>query len=272
MKNRFQIVPIGILISCYLFLSSCNQEITLVLPVYTPKMVLEFYLEEGKPLSCLLQESINYTDTALFNLIDDAVIVVSYNGQSDTLKNQIYFDRKFGKVYNYYNPKIFRSAENVTYSVTVKDPSGRVMTGSTMLNEKVPIDSIVYKFNSKNIAATGLVFTDKGSSKDYYRIVAFKDSVLIEEENVWDIRFSDVFFNGEQFNFFTGNDFYIGDTVVGRLYHLTEAHHNFVQSVSSAESSNGNPFGQPANIISNVTGGIGVFTIVNYSEEKLVIK
>jgi hypothetical protein len=53
---------------------------------------------------------------------------------------------------------------------------------------------------------------------------------------------------------------------------LTEEHHNFKESVNNAQSSNGNPFGQPANIITNLTGGLGIFTALNFSEKNIVIK
>lgn len=255
-----------------LVLSGCRKEIKLNLPTYEPKMVLEFYLEDNKPLSCLLQESINFTDTAQFKLIENALIVLSYNGEKDTLLNTFYFDPKFQKVYNYHNPKIMHLQPNVEYEVYVRDSQGREMTGKTRLNNQVPIDSLVYNFNASNKAAVGLIFSDNGNTKNQYRIVAFPEAPIVNEDSVWDITFSDNLFNGEQFSFYTGYAFNTGDTVIGRLYHLTEEHSKFTESVNNAQSSNGNPFGQPANIISNLTGGIGIFTTLNYAEKKLVIQ
>ncbi len=67
------------------FLIGCRKEIKPNLPVYEPKLVLEFYLENNKTLNCLLQESINYTDTSRFKLIDNALVILRYNGLRDTL-------------------------------------------------------------------------------------------------------------------------------------------------------------------------------------------
>lgn len=251
---------------------SCNKEIDLALPVYEPKMVLEFYLEDNRPLNCLLQESINFTDTTRFNLIEDALIVLSYKGTKDTLRNGFNFNLTFGKIYNYFNPKIIKLEPNVVYEVYVKDKKGREMRGKTQWNASVPIDNLVYNFDASEKATVGMIFNDQGSSKNYYRIIAFKDSLFIRDDAIWDITFNDNLFNGEQFSFYTGYAFQKGDSITGRLYHLTDEHYRFTQSANNAQSSNGNPFGQPANIISNVEGGLGIFTTLQYTEKKVGIR
>jgi hypothetical protein len=253
-------------------LTGCNKEIQLDLPEYEPKMVLEFYLENNLPLKCLLQESIKYTDTARFKLIDNALIVMSHEGIKDTLVNTLYLDPKFEKIYNYFNPKIMQLKPDIDYEVYVRDSKGREMSGKTRLNNTVPIDSLVYTYNADNKASVGLLFSDNGNTKNYYRIVAYKDSSVLKEDAVWDIRFSDNLFNGKQFSFYTGYAFNPGDTITGRLYHLTEEHNKFAESVNDARASNSNPFGQPANIISNVTGGMGIFTTIRYAEKKTIIR
>jgi hypothetical protein len=255
-----------------LLAAGCSKEIQLDIPTYEPKMVLEFYLEDNKSLNCVLQESINFTDTTRYQLIDGALIVLSYNGTKDTLFNRFNFDFKFQKIFNYHNPKKIKLQPNTDYEVYVRDGLGREMRGKTRLNNIVQIDNLVYNYNNNNDAAVGLIFNDNGASKNYYRIVAYKDAVRINENDVWDITFDDNLFNGEQFSFYTGYAFSKGDTITGRLYHLTEEHHLFTESVNNAQSSNGNPFAQPANIISNLSGGIGVFTTLSYAESIVIVK
>jgi hypothetical protein len=252
--------------------TGCTRDIELDLPEYKPKMVLEFYLENNRPLHCLLQESIPFTDTAQFKLIDQALVVLSYGGIKDTLINTIYVDTFYQKIYNYYNNKTIQLQPNLDYELYVKDAQGRELTGKTRLIQEVPIDTLVYNYNSDNKAAAGLVFTDDGTTKDYYRIVAFNGSPGENSDDLWDITFTDVLFNGSQFSFYTGYSFDPGDTITGRLYHLTEEHYNFAQSVNNAQSSNGNPFGQPANIVTNLTGGIGIFTTLIHSEKKVIVQ
>jgi hypothetical protein len=254
------------------FFSGCSKEIQLNLPEYKSRMVLEFYLENNNSLSCLLQESINYTDTAQFSLINDALIVLSYNGVKDTLANTFHIDPFFQKVYNYHNPKIINLEPDTEYEVYVRDAEGREITGKTRLNKPVDIDELVYNYDASNKAAVGLIFNDEGNAKNYYRIVAFEDKTSINPDSIWDITFDDNLFNGNQFSFYTGYAFDPGDTITGRLYHLTEEHHKFAESVNNAQSSNGNPFGQPANIISNLSGGIGIFTTLNYTGKKVILQ
>jgi hypothetical protein len=272
LKNKLMQLNFIMTLSITSLLSGCNKEIQLDLPEYESKMVIEFYLENNQPLKCLLQESINYTDTARFKLINNSLIVLSYEGVKDTLVNRLYIDSQFQKIYNYFNPKILQLKPDADYEVYVKDSKGREMRGRTRLNSLVPIDTLVYNYNADNKASVGLVFNDNGSTKNYYRIVAFKDSSVLDEDDVWDIRFTDILFNGKQFSFYTGYAFSPGDTITGRLYHLTEEHNNFAESVNDARASNSNPFGQPANIISNLTGGIGIFTTVRYAEKKIIIR
>jgi hypothetical protein len=258
-----------LLLSCC-FLVACSKAIDLNLPVYEPKMVVEFYLEDKQPLRCLLQESVTYTDTKPLQLIDGALVVLSYQGKNDTLTNQRLLDRKLGKAYNYANTKLFRAQLDVVYELYIKDKQGREMRGKTQFLRIVPIDSLVYKFKKDSVSVS-MLFKDPAQEVNYYRLVAYPEREVIVEEGSWDISLRDLIFNGQTFSFFTGYTFSKGDTVVGRLYHLTANHFEFTESVQNAQTANGNPFAQPANIRSNVVGGLGIFTAITFDEQKLVI-
>ena len=52
-----------VIMVCFLF--SCDKVVEVDLPEYEHELVLEMYLEKGKPLRCLLTESLPYTDTAI---------------------------------------------------------------------------------------------------------------------------------------------------------------------------------------------------------------
>ena len=163
-----------LLLSISFFVIGCNKEIDLNLPEYEPKLVLEFYLENNTSLRCLLQESTMYTDTSQLRLVNDATVIVSYNGIQQTLVKSMFIDPRFDKIYNYYNPHIIQLQPNTEYEVYVKDGKGRELRGKTRLNSLVPIDSLVYNFNASNKAAAGLLFKDDSRTKNYYRIVALK--------------------------------------------------------------------------------------------------
>jgi hypothetical protein len=264
--------PIVLTLFILLINFGCQKTIQLNLPTYEPKLVLEFYLQDNQPLVCLLQESVNYTDTTKVKLIDNALIILSYNGVNDTLFNRPYFDQKFGKYYNYSNSKKIKLLPNIEYEVYVNNGKGKEMRGKTRIKDIVPIKNLTYKYDdSENVSAI-LVFEDNEKTADYYILAMFRNTPSIGTGVLRDARFNDILFNGKQFNFNTGFSYGTGDTITGRLYHLTEEHYNFAESVSNAQSANGNPFGQPANIISNVSGGLGIFTTLNYDEKVVIIQ
>jgi len=263
---------ISLLFFVLLISFGCQKSIPLNLPKYEPKMVLEFYLQDEQPLTCLLQESINYSDTAKLKLIDNALIVLSYNGINDTLFNRPYIDQKLGKFYNYSNPKKIKLLPNITYNVYVKDAIGRELRGQTRVKEIVPIQNLTYQYNESSKVKAIMSFNDEVSTNNYYILVTFRNTPFLGKGKLRDIRINDILFNGKPFSYDTGFNFEKGDTITGHLYHLTDEHYQFAESVSNARGANGNPLAQPANIISNVTGGIGVFSTLNYDEKVVIIE
>lgn len=260
------------LFGCLLLLSSCSQTVELNLPKYTPKLTVEFYLENGKPLRCLLQESLNYTDDRIINLVENAVVTLTYNGIIDTLQNTFFLDSAFNKIYNYYNPKILTLQTGVEYRLYIRDKEGKELFGSASYVHPVKIDTAVYDFNPQNLARIGLLFVDEPSLMNYYRIVAFPADSIVDQEDTWSFITTDDLFNGQRFSFFTGFGFRNAQKVKARLYTMSKAHYDFSQSVATARQSNFNPFGQPAPIISNVTGGLGIFTALSYDEVEVIIQ
>lgn len=254
-----------------ILLTACNQVVELNLPKYENQLVMEFYLEDGLPLRAAIQESINYTDTALISIVSNALVVLSYNNQNDTLLNAFEFDSRLGKVYNYTNPKIMQLQENVTYSVYVKDQIGRELRGTTTYKKPIVIDSAFFRYNDAGKASAVAVFQDPANETNYYRLLSFKDSIVPTSGDRWDARFRDITFNGEQFSFNTGFSYLPGDTVISTLYSLTPEHYFFSESAGAARGANFNPFGQPAAIKSNVTGGIGIFTTLSYDRRIMIV-
>jgi hypothetical protein len=254
-----------------LLITACNQNIDLKLPTYEPKLVLEFYLEDKMPIRCLLQESVSYTASATPRLIENALVILSYEGTQDTLLNIPFFDENTEKLYNYTNPKIFQAQADVLYEVYVKDTEGREMRGQTRFITPIPIDSLVYRANAIDSISAGLIFTDPLSEANFYRLIAYEERADFKIENSSDIQLRDIAFEGQQFSFFTGPNFARQDTIIGRLYHLTKEHYDFVESAQNARVANGNPFAQPADIRSNVSGGLGIFTSINFDEKRIII-
>ncbi|MCB0376294.1 MAG: hypothetical protein KDD04_10275, partial [Sinomicrobium sp.] len=75
--------------------------------------------------------------------------------------------------------------------------------------------------------------------------------------------------------FGTGYEFDFGNTVINTLFHIDRSYFEFLESVNNAVQSNGNPFGQPNPINSNLGGtarSIGIFTGLAYTREQTFIE
>lgn len=258
---------------CFLALTSlaCQQTVELDLPAHKSQMAVEFFLEEGQPLRCLLQESVSFTAPPVNPLISNALVVVSYNGISDTLKNTPFVDTMTRKIYNYFLPKNITPQLNTTYQLYIRDTKGRVITGSTQFINPIKIDKYDYVFNAKDSVSAGIFFSDPVGKKNYYRAVAYKQRPRIEINERADLDLPDTAFEGTQFGFYTDYVFAKDDTLSMRLYSLLPEHFDYIESVEDAVRANANPFAQPAPIRSNVQGGLGIFTTLNYDEKRDII-
>ena len=53
------------------------------------------------------------------------------------------------------------------------------------------------------------------------------------------------------------------DTVIVHLYHINKEWYDFLITVRKAKAGSSGPFVEPVNVISNVEGGLGIFTTLN---------
>jgi hypothetical protein len=231
------------------------------------------YLEQGKPLRCLLVESLPYTDTAINKAVNDAIVVFSDGIKNDTLSYKINQDPVTGRSYNYLHPKILQADSTKIYSLTVTGRDKKI-TGKTTFSQKIiTIDSLEFKKSmiQEDSFSVGMVISDPAETENYYRFLIGK-SIYHFATNPTDFRINDQAFNGKPFSFFSEANFAKNDTVIIRLYSLRKDHYEYLESIGDARRSNFNPFSQPSRIKSNVTGGLGIFTSIRYSERKGIVR
>lgn len=262
-----------LVILAFLLHSSCDKVVEVNLPAYEQELVVEMYLEKGKPLRCLLIESLPYTDTAINKPVNNALVVVSDGSRNDTLKPQINQDPQTGRYFNYYNPRLVDGDPDRIYKLTITGNDKQVISSTRFSEEKISFDSLVVRESQveADSFSVGLVFTDPPEKENYYRMF-FGNTVNFTSDDPTDVRLNDVAFNGKRFSFFSEPDFARNDTVVVRLYSLSKEHYEYLESSGNARRSNFNPFSQPGRIKSNISGGLGIFTPVVYSERTVVIR
>jgi hypothetical protein len=251
---------------------SCNLEkdINLVLPELKPQLVAECYLEPGQPYRLALTESTSFLADPQPVIVKDATVVIFYKGKPDTLQYEPIFDTVQKKAYTHTSKTIMTGEPGDVYTLQITDKKGRTLTGTTTVLAPVPIDTVEFTYNNKNKAFLVAKFMDPGETKNYYFFSVHKGDLNKRAET--DYPADDALNNGKLYAFGTGYDFQKNDTVQVTLYHIDKPYYEFLNSVDNARDANGNPFAQPAGVKSTVQGGLGVFTNLVYSRQKIILE
>lgn len=272
-----------IIITLFTIFTACNleKEIEIDLPDYESRPVVECYLEPGQPFALSLSRSASYFDTFPsldFSflqkvLISDAKVSINYNGKTYELKNQFFLNPTTQKVYNYFNSEFVPTDFDNNFDLKITLADGKTIEATTRLLQKIPIDSIVVQFEEDDTLSRVLTYlTDVPNQANYYRRMLHESSLdsIADQDFIFDDRIVE-----DALVFGTGYDFAVGDTVISTIFHINKDYYNFLESVFNARDSNGNPFGSPNPIISNVrgtAGAIGIFTGVSYDREIVIVK
>lgn len=264
-------------------LHSCGleREVDIELPPYSARIVVEGYLEPGRPYSLLLTRSAPFfepfpdLDNEFFNdlLVSDAEVEITHRGQVIRLANEVGVDRPTRKVYNYRSRQIVPADFEAPFDLDIRTAEGETIRSSTRLLPPVPIDSVVVEFQAGDTLARVLTYlTDPGGVPNYYRRVLHRSSLdsLPEQDFSTDDRFiENLVVFGTDFKYAEG------DTLINTIYHIEEPYFDFLQTVGSAAAANGNPFVQPSPVQSNLegsAGAIGIFTGITYDRLLTIIR
>ena len=256
-----------------LFLTACNleQDIELELPAYEARTVVESYLEPGKPFTLLLTRSDGFfapfgeiNGEYLENLLyDGAEVRIRYGDEEVVLENQTVFDPVEFEVFNYASSERVPADNPGPYFLDITTVTGERITAETVIPARIEPDSIVVEFAEGDTLARLLTyFSDPDPETDnYFRRLLYYNVVDSLEQ---DFTATDDFVDGDSpIVFGSGYDLPEGDSYLSILYHITPEYYAYLNSVDNAVSSNGNPFGAPGIILSNVKGEenpLGIFT------------
>lgn len=252
--------------------SACNleKEVDLNLPEYERELVVECWLEPGKPYRLSLTESVGYFDTLSLPIISDATVYIVHNG--DTVNIPAIPSLDEGRIFNYTAFENVPADYNSDFHIFVQDTKGRIVTGTTQILPPPVINRLEYEFNDKDSALVRCRFQDDPATADYYLFVLHENSLDKRRELSFEL--TDRLGGGG------GNEILVstlyfrqrGDTAIVSLYHVTQEVYDYIQSGSSAEDANGNPFAPPTSVLSNVTGGIGIFAGLPLDRDSIIIQ
>jgi hypothetical protein len=251
--------------------SSCDleKEVELNLPEYERELVVECWLEPGKPYRLSLTESVGYFDSISLPIISDATVYIVHQGDTVYLLPIPSLDE--GRLFNYTALETVPADYSSDFLLFVSDPQGRTVTGRTQILPPVPIDTLEYEFNDKDSALVRCKFRDNVQADDFYLFTLHENSLSKRRELAFEITDRVAAPNGDMLL----STLYFrqrGDTAIVTLYHVTQEVFDYIQSGESAEDANGNPFAPPTAVYSNVQGGIGIFAGLPYDRDSVIIQ
>ena len=260
-------------------LVSCNlsKEVDINLTVYGSQPVVECYLIPGERYQLLLTKSNSFFDPLTIDnpaayleslLLKGADVKIIYNNDTIQLQETLTFNPDNGQISNYSAQEIVPDDSNSTFELLVTLADGSTITASTIIPTLVRIDStkVEYANQNKTRATIFIYHQDDRNTLDFYRRMIHVSSLdsAAQQDYTTDDKINDTesvaygtFYERED------KKSVVGDTLIFTLIHVTKEYNDFSSSKSNANSANGNPFGQPCQIKSNVSGiskPIGIFT------------
>ncbi len=276
---------------------SCEDDVTLEFSDYDKKIVVEGKIIESEVPSVFLTWSSGYFDTLnidiqrVYQLLEsedltelesvfrsylvlNAVVTVSDGNITDTLKLGI--NENVFPFIHYVGSGMLKGETGTQYTLNIKY-FGDELSAITSIPEAVPLDSLWFEFRSEDDDSLGYIhgiFDDPTEIGNNYRVFSKtenRDSIFVHP---WNSVWNDRNINGEEdvkFILYHGANttddqedrerwfFKLGETVTVRLCAMDNDHYQFWYSFEQNAGGGGNPFASPAQIATNINGGLGVW-------------
>lgn len=272
-----------------LFFFSCRKDVTLKLPAYKQRVVIEASIETGSPAIVFLSYSVPYFSNFDFSapqnaFIKGATVVVSDGVQSETLT-----EVAPGTGYIYLGNKITgQVGKRYTLSVTV---DGNTYSTSTSILNPPKLDSVYFKQDHDSLGFIWQHFQEPAGLGDCYRWMAKRLGRDQFYAAPFNSVFDDKFVDGKAFDFGYNRGpqpneiqsnredpergyYKRGDTVVVKFSRIGINEYNFWKTYYLNKTSNSNPFSAPTNIKSmfgDENSAFGAFVGYGISLDTLII-
>lgn len=288
MKKSFYI-----LIIITTLLMSCRKDVTLKLPEYKQKLVVEGSIETGSPGYVLLSYSVPFFGNFDFTspekaFVKGAFVTISDGILVDTLTE---LDPNVG--YIYLGSKVI-GQEGRTYTMKIRVNGKEYSVASTILPQ-VKLDSLYFKWEQDSLGYIWQHLNEPAGLGNNYRWFAKRLNTKYNDQLYAAPLFSvfdDKFVDGKPFDFSYDRGpqpnniqawrddpnrayFRVGDTVSVKFCQIGKAEYDFWYTYYQNKASNSNPFSAPTNIKSMFTNQedvFGAFVAYSPSFDTLVIK
>ena len=223
-----------------ILVTSCTEELDIDVNATDPQIIVEANLDNQRPISIKLSESVNFDDDNTFPKVKNAVITLSDNvGKSEVLTEVSP---------GYYTGATIVGISENTYFLSII-VNGKELNSNCSIPIQVPFDSLIVNKTTGNtgggpgsVGGTSyeiiVKYTDPANRSNYYRFVEY-----INDEYINAYIFDDRLSNGlENSSSLRSNNrrYKSGDVVKIEMQCISKEVHEYYKSF-------GNLFGGPAN-------------------------
>jgi hypothetical protein len=266
-----------IILALILFVVSCNskKEIDLKLPPYKPQYLVECYLTPNEPFRLLLSQSSGIESSIPLNPLVLADVRVFHKSDTILFDDLPIIDTSYYKAYNYVSNSIVEYDTVNPYFLEIRiRNSNDVLRAQTKFLKRPKINKIGMSTINGTDISLNLSIDDVSKIENNYYYFMIIDSL---KKYDFEVRprnsalFDDKLITDGKVAIYTSYKYNEGESLLARVYNITKDHYDFLASVDEAQNANGNPFGRPTFLVSNVSGAVGIFTALNFDEKKLVV-
>jgi hypothetical protein len=284
-------------LTCVIF-QSCEKNITVEVPHAESEVVVEGYIETGKAPFVILSNSLPFFGTISTSVLDNLQYTIT--GATVTVDNGTVIDTlEQLPGYGVYFSQDMVGEAGKSYSLKIKTGE-KIITATTYIPPSIHLDSVWFKVdgNRDSLGYAWAHLTDPDTLGNYYRWFAqrinhytygdlagkMKDTLFIAPRGSV---FEDKFINGRSFDFaynrgvYPNSDkdddendergfFKRGDTIIVKFCTIDRAHFEFWRTEETQVGNNGNPFGSPAPVTSNINGGLGIWGGYNVTYDTII--
>lgn len=274
-----------------IFFTSCEKDITVDLPQPDSKVVVDGYVETGKPIYILLTRSQPFfapVDPSTINFWEAGAVVTVSNGTETVTLNEVPLTIDGVEIHGLYMAlnlstfdTLMQGEEGKTYTLNITTKGGEQLSAVTKLQPVIPLDSIWFQVqttipDNDSLGYLWATLKDPDTLNNCYRWLAIrvgKDSSFMapfgsafEDKFINSKRFDFAYNRGAVFNSTAEDDnneeegfFKKGDSVIVKFCAIDRPTYEFWRDADTQAGNSGSPFTTPSPIRSNVIGGLGLF-------------
>jgi hypothetical protein len=254
-------------------LVSCTKEIDIQVKDADTRYVVEANLNQNAGSATVkISKSTVLSDTTDFPYVSNALVVISHNGQNDTLTET---------ANGFYTHPTLAAITGQTYSLSITVDANKIFTSSAIMPPPAVFDSI----RQENLTTDTIggrvqtpdedgnvfviltpVYTDDAAFVNFYQFMLYKNNELQDAITVYDDEVTNGQTNGRPV--FLGAK--AGDTIIINMQCLDNPAYDYFFALEETISQSS---AAPANPKSNLTGGaLGYFKLHSLHPQHIIIR